>query len=160
LVSGVVGVAGCTKRRCDLSRGIVTTANTVTFHLTAPDPDFLDKLALPPAYAVPAGTPLKAKLPLPATGPYMISSFDAKRGATFVRNPRFREWSADAQPDGYPDRIQFKFAQDTNQTDAQSIKAVEQNKADFTYIYTSVSDKLRRQGYGNQLHNDPQPHTT
>ena len=44
-------------KRCDLSRGIVTddAARTVTFHLVAPDPEFLYKLALPFAYVVPAG---------------------------------------------------------------------------------------------------------
>src|SRR5262249_13837207 len=26
-----------------------------------------------------------------------------------VRNPRFHEWSADAQPDGYPDAIEWSF---------------------------------------------------
>jgi peptide/nickel transport system substrate-binding protein len=42
---GVVGAAACSSRpaTCRLSRGIVTdpSANTVTFHLTRPDPNFL-----------------------------------------------------------------------------------------------------------------------
>jgi hypothetical protein len=38
------------------------------------------KLALPHADAVPAGTPLKAQLPLPATRPYMIAGINAKQG--------------------------------------------------------------------------------
>ena len=88
-------------------------ANTITFHLTAPDPDFLDKLAAAPSYAVPSGTPLfGARLPLPATGPYMIESFDPKRGVRLVRNPRFREWSPPAQPAGYPDEIALRFVAD------------------------------------------------
>ena len=39
-----------------------------------PDPDFLQKLAIPFAYVVPKGTPNKdtGTKPLPATGPYMI----------------------------------------------------------------------------------------
>ena len=47
--------------RCDLSRGIVAndSARTVTFHLVAPDPDFLDQLALEFAYAVPSGAPAR-----------------------------------------------------------------------------------------------------
>ena len=61
--AGIVGARRCLaapKRPCDLSQGIVTDAgsNTVTFHLASPDPDFLYELALPSAYAVPAGTPL------------------------------------------------------------------------------------------------------
>jgi peptide/nickel transport system substrate-binding protein len=60
---GIVGAGACTKhpRHCDLSRGIVVNdhAGTVTFHLSAPDPEFLYKLALPFADVVPAGTPAK-----------------------------------------------------------------------------------------------------
>jgi peptide/nickel transport system substrate-binding protein len=95
--TGIVGANACMKpkpkgapRHCDLSRGIVVDAasNTITFHLTAPDPDFLAKLAATPSYAVPSGTPLfGARLPLPATGPYMIESFDPKRGVRLVRIP-------------------------------------------------------------------------
>jgi peptide/nickel transport system substrate-binding protein len=120
---GIVGAQACLSapRHCTLARGIVTddAANTVTFHLAAPDPDFLYKLAFPWADAVPANIPsrdLGLKLP-PATGPYMTQSISAGRGIgrqgrplafgtwTLVRNPRFHEWSADAQPSGFPDRI-------------------------------------------------------
>src|SRR3954451_8996364 len=67
----IVGAAACatTPKRCDLRKGIVTdpSAGTVTSPLTRPAPDFLDKLALPAADAVPAATPFKARVPLPAT---------------------------------------------------------------------------------------------
>ena len=59
--SGLAGASQCERipQHCDLAQGIVANdrANTVTFHLTAPDPEFLYKLALPFADAVPAGTP-------------------------------------------------------------------------------------------------------
>jgi peptide/nickel transport system substrate-binding protein len=86
-------------------------AGTVTFHLTTPDPDFLDKLALPFADAVPAGTPLHAvsMAKLPATGPYVTRSVTPSREWVLVRNPRFRPWSALAQPAGYPDRIVLRL---------------------------------------------------
>jgi peptide/nickel transport system substrate-binding protein len=105
----LVGADRCKPgRRCDLSRGVRTdpVARTVTFHLTKPDGDFLAKLALTFAVAVPAGTPRRdiGTKPLPATGPYEISSATT-RTITLVRNPRFREWSADAKPDGDPDAI-------------------------------------------------------
>jgi len=72
--SGVVGTERCAVgKACDLSRGIVTDrgTRTVTFHLKAPDADFLAKLALPPAFAVAAGTPAHdvGVRPIPATGP-------------------------------------------------------------------------------------------
>jgi peptide/nickel transport system substrate-binding protein len=110
---GVVGGQACSRRpaTCDLSEGIVTdpAANTVTFHLTRPDPEFLVKLALATALVVPAGTPARdvGTSPVPATGPYMIQSFVPKRTLVLVRNPHFREWSRAAQPDGYPDRIEW-----------------------------------------------------
>ena len=81
----------------------------MTFHLSKPDPDFLFKLALPDYDAVPASTPLHARLPLPATGPYKIAGYQPKGVVVLVRNPRFRVWSAAAQPDGYPDRIVERF---------------------------------------------------
>jgi YVTN family beta-propeller protein len=129
-LTAISGAAACVKtpKHCDLSNGIVAdnNANTVTFHLTTPDPDFLYKLALPFASAIPSDTPLmKARLPLPATGPYKIGSFDPKRGITYVRNPYFREWSQAAQPQGFPNEIVLRFGY------ADEVRAVEQGRADF-----------------------------
>jgi peptide/nickel transport system substrate-binding protein len=106
---GIVGATKCKPgRRCDLSRGIVAdpVARTVTFRLTKPDPDFLTKLAMPWAYAVAASTPDadQSKHPLPAAGPYEFAPSTANV-IRLVRNRRFRVWSADAQPAGYPDEI-------------------------------------------------------
>jgi peptide/nickel transport system substrate-binding protein len=56
--SKIVGADRCTAGKpCNLDGGIVVdrSARTVTFHLTAPDPDFLAKLAQPSAFAVPGG---------------------------------------------------------------------------------------------------------
>jgi ABC-type transport system substrate-binding protein len=122
----VVGARQCVaapKKPCDLSRGIVTdrAENTVTFHLTAPDPYFLYKLTVPAASAVPAATPLHLHGFAPATGPYEIASFDRKRGVRLVRNPRFREWSPAAQPSGFPDEIVERVA---GTTDAHILAAV------------------------------------
>ena len=109
---GIVGAARCGSGPCDLSQGIVTdrVARTVTFHLTAPDADFLTKLALTFAFAVPADTPGHVEThPVPATGPYMIASPVKSHVIKLVRNPRFREWSADAQPAGYPNEIWWRL---------------------------------------------------
>jgi ABC-type transport system substrate-binding protein/class 3 adenylate cyclase len=95
---------------CDLSTGIETTERAVTFHLSQPDPDFLYKLAMPFAFAVPADTgDAEAIRPLPATGPYAFDRYDPDSGFELVRNRHFREWSLVAQPDGYPDRIVWTF---------------------------------------------------
>jgi peptide/nickel transport system substrate-binding protein len=130
---GIVGADGCVARpkSCNLSKGIVAdpSSNTVTFHLTAPDPDFLYKLALPIADAVPTNTPLKAHLPLPATGPYKLAEIDAKRSvARLVRNPHFHVWSAAARPDGFPDQIVERWGS----TGTSAVRAVERGTADVT----------------------------
>jgi peptide/nickel transport system substrate-binding protein len=132
-LSAIVGADGCLRKppRCDLTKGIATDreSNMVAFHITAPDPDFPFKLALPVAVAVPARTPLKGGVLLPATGPYKIASYDAKRGVVrLVRNPRFRLWSAAAQPDGFPDRIVERYGY----TGESAVRAVERGKADLT----------------------------
>jgi ABC-type transport system substrate-binding protein/DNA-binding SARP family transcriptional activator len=127
----IEGAGGClTGEHCDLTRGITTSpgSSTVTFHLSKPDPDFLYQLALPDYDAVPASTPLHARLPLPATGPYKIAGWRPKGVVVLVRNPRFRVWSTEAQPDGYPDKIVERY----RYTGAQAIHAVERGTADIT----------------------------
>lgn len=98
---------------CDLSGSIVAEGTAVTFHLARPDPDLPFKLALPPAFPVPASTPAtdRGLEPVPATGPYMIA--EARAGTIeLVRNPVFREWSGAAQPDGFVDTISWRFGGD------------------------------------------------
>ena len=97
-------------RPCDLSRGVVAdpAANTVTIHLTRPDPTFLYDLPWVAAFPVPSGTPMGPTPFVPGTGPYRIASFD-KRGVKLVRNRFFHEWSRAAQPDGNPDVIRVRF---------------------------------------------------
>ena len=128
----IVGAGRCRKRprRCSLARGIVADdrAATVTFHLSAPDPEFLFKLAIPFASVLPKGTSPRepAERPLAATGPYRVAS--AARGSLrLVRNPRFREWSSAAQPAGFPDEIVFSAVPKP----AQRVRLVVQGKADL-----------------------------
>jgi len=114
---GIVGGAVCAKdpSTCDLSRGILTddATGSVTFHLSAPDAEFLYKLALPFADLLPAGVAdPTTSTTVPATGPYEISAYTPARGkqqgkVVLVRNPQFREWSVAVQPDGYADRIEY-----------------------------------------------------
>jgi peptide/nickel transport system substrate-binding protein len=157
----IVGADSCLRKppRCDLARGIVThhTSSTITFHLKAPDPDFLYKLALPVAVAVPPRTPLHAAVPLPATGPYRVASYDAKRGVIrLVRNPRFHLWSAAAQPDGFPDRIVEKYGY----TGERAVGAVENGEADITadgpdQTWSPPLASMLRRRYASRLFSAP-----
>ena len=131
---GITGADRCVPTKpCDLSRGIVTDskAMTVTFRLTAPDADFLSKLALPFAVAVPARTPGHdlGTHPHPATGPYRIAvRAKGQKTLRLVRNKAFREWSADAQPQGFPDSISLSWR--FSDISAQ-LRAVERGTADI-----------------------------
>lgn len=129
----IVGMKRCNAFSCDLSHGIVTddAAGTVIFHLTKPNPDFLDSLTnFAFSAPIPAGTPDPSTETLvPGTGPYRITS--ATDGLIrFVRNPYFKEWSAAAQPDGYPDAIVWKAALPSQEA---VVNAVESGRADWTF---------------------------
>jgi peptide/nickel transport system substrate-binding protein len=158
---GLIGGDACAKtpKTCDLSKGIVTddAAGTVVFHLTQPDPDFLQKLALPFGYAVPANTPDKEvgpSSPLPATGPYMIDHYTPNQEILLVRNPHFRQWSKDAQPAGYPDRIEVRLSLTTE----AEVTQIEQNQADWMYDQPP-NDRLNEIAtkYPNHVHLNPVP---
>jgi YVTN family beta-propeller protein len=118
--------------RCDLSQGVVVddAADTVTFHLVAPNPEFLDRLTLPDAYPVPAGIPDHeiGLTPMPSTGAYQFVDV-SRAAAMLVRNPYFREWSHAARPDGYLDRIVFRGLISND----AAITAVEHNTIDYQW---------------------------
>ncbi len=157
--SGIVGADKCSTKGCDLSQGVVAndSASTLTINLTAPDPEFLDKLALPFAYVVPASTSKKLtgnNVP-PGTGPYMWQSYNPNSEAVLVRNPYFKQWSADAQPTGYPDKIVEKYGQ----TISDEVTAVENNQADEVWdgdvIPADRLNELNSPKYAKQVHVNP-----
>ena len=65
--------------------------------------------------------------PLPGTGAYYFTSYDPNKQLVMKRNPYFKEWSHDAQPDGYPDEIIQSFGL----TVEAQITAVENGQADW-----------------------------
>jgi peptide/nickel transport system substrate-binding protein len=153
--TGIVGAAQCERKPgpCDLSHGIVAddAVGSITFHLTAPDSGFLFKLAFSWAYAVPSGTPdhLIGAAQLPATGPYMTRFLVPGHTWVLVRNPMFRQWSPQAQPAGYPDRIVLRLGVPPG----QAVTDVEHGKADVLLSPASVSQLATH--YTTQLHSGP-----
>ncbi len=112
---------------------------------------------------MPAGTPpVEADThhtpPLPATGPYVITSYRKNRSLTLRRNPYFHEWSKAAQPDGYPDRIVVEMGG----TPDEAVDDVIRGKADA--FSTAQSETPPSQGrlaaietrYASQVHTNPQ----
>lgn len=133
--SVIVGADKCLAdpATCTLEGGVVAdeAAGTVTINLNAPDAEFFDKLALPHAAILPADTPAQdvGSTPVPGTGAYYISAYDPNTGITMSRNPHFKVWSEEAQPDGYPDVVQYDFGL----TDEAEVTAVQNGEADWMY---------------------------
>jgi ABC-type transport system substrate-binding protein/DNA-binding SARP family transcriptional activator/DNA-binding beta-propeller fold protein YncE len=166
--TGLVGARACLRApgRCSLASGVVADdrARTVTFHLTAPDPDFLYKLAFPWADAVPALTSARDRgraMP-PATGPYMTQSIKGARARaashrlafrtwTLVRNPRFHEWSHEAQPSGFPDKIVLRQGQSVDRT----VNAITSHRLDVLYPVPSSRLGELAAHYTGQFHSEP-----
>ena len=160
--TGLVGADACNRvpARCTLAGGVVgdAAARTVTFHLVAPDPEFLDKLAMPFPSVLPADTPWHDVGATAAigTGPYMIARYEPDRHMRLVRNPYFHAWSDDAQPDGYVDAIQYDFGM----ADEDEVTAVENDQYDWMYNQKPV-DRLGELGsdYTARTHVSPIPAT-
>jgi len=154
--AGIVGADKCSTKKCDLTQGVVAddSAYTLTINLTAADPEFLQKLALPFAYVVPADTSKKLtgnNVP-PGTGPYMWQSYNPNSEAVLVRNPHFHVWNAEAQPQGYPDKIVEKYGQ----TVSDEVTAVQNNQADEVFdgdvIPSDRLNELNSAKYASRVH--------
>ena len=127
----VIGAADCTAVRCDLSRGVVADdrRGSVTFHLDAPDAQLLYHLSDPSTTPLPSsvGLHLSGTGGVPTTGPYKIGLYRPGKELDLVRNPMFHEWSLAAQPQGYPDAIDWTFGM----TPAKEAREVEAGHADW-----------------------------
>lgn len=156
--SVIVGADKCIKeaKTCTLEGGVIgdEAAGTVTINLTRPDAEIFDKLALPHAAILPADSPTEdvGSKPLPGTGAYMISAYDPNKGMTIVRNPNFKVWSEQAQPDGYPDVVQYDFGL----TEEAQVTAVQNGEADWMFD-EAPADRLAEMGTKNkdQVHITP-----
>ena len=116
---------------CTLDRGISLNGWTIAFHLTRPDTEWLQKLALPPAALLPPsvgveeiGTDVSR---LVGTGPYTWASYAPVRQLVLERNPFFKAWAPAAQPDGYVDRIVQHFGLGAE----AAVTQVERGQADW-----------------------------
>lgn len=133
--NGIVGAEECLAEpaTCTLEGGVVADpeAGTITFNLTQPDGEFLQKIAIPHAAILPAETEPKdyGTEAIPGTGPYVIDSYDPNKRLKMVRNPHFKEWSKEAQPAGYPDEIDYDFGL----TEEAAVTAIQNGQADWMF---------------------------
>jgi len=154
--SGLVGASKCSTKGCDLSQGVVAddSAYTLTLNLTAPDPELMDQLSLPFAFAVPGNTSPKLtgnNVP-PGTGPYMWKSYNPNTQAVLVRNPYFHVWNAEAQPEAYPNEIIEKYGLLVS----DEVRAVQNGQANEVFdgdqIPSDQLSQLNSPKYANQVH--------
>ena len=156
--NGIVGADACLKApaTCKLDQGVVVDAatNSVVLNLVAADETINSKLAVPHAAINPASAPSKdaGTTIIPTTGPYMYKSYDPNKELIMVRNPHFKEWSHDAQPQGYPDEIHYKFGL----TATAQVTAVQNDQANWMFD-PIPSDRLNEIGttYADQVHIQP-----
>jgi peptide/nickel transport system substrate-binding protein len=156
--SDIVGATACTAKpaTCNLSQGIVVNNSTgqIVIHLTSPNGELLDQLALPFAYILPPGLPNHdvGTTPIPSTGPYMIQSFAPSTGITLVRNPNFHVWSAAAQPQGYPNKIVWHWGV----TAEAEVNGIQDGTYDWSYD-NPPADRIGQLStqYPNQIKVEP-----
>ncbi len=156
-LDGIVGARACTAHtRCNLTRGVVVDdANrTVTFHLTAPDPYLLDKLAFEFTAPVPPSVPARGVPgePVPGAGPYEVTRYVPHHEVVFSRNPYFHEWSRAAQPEGSPDRIVWSFGEPIRD-EGEEIAA---GRADWTDDPLPDAEQLGAR-FPSRVHVNPAP---
>ena len=154
--SGIVGANKCSTKGCNLSNGVVAndSAYTLTINLTAPDPELMDQLSLPFAFAVPASTSPKLtgnNVP-PGTGPYMWKSYNPNSQAVLVRNPYFHVWSAQAQPAGYPNEIIEKYGLQVSDEVTEVLNGQANEVYDGDNIPSDQLSTLNSSKYACQVH--------
>jgi ABC-type transport system substrate-binding protein len=96
----IVGAQAVISGTATTVSGIVASGQTLEITLTAPRPDFLDRIATPFACAVPHDTPVVPgglSAPIPSAGPYDIAARTPGVSTTILRNPNY----TGARPHGY-----------------------------------------------------------
>jgi len=141
--------------------GITTTANTITFHLTAPDGAFVYKTALPTTCPVPVGTAMKAiengsleqKY---ASGPYELQSYAPGRSITLVFNKNYNQ-ALGAR--GHVAKIVFTIGVQS----PQAVLEIQANQLDFQTSNLATADILklsRNSALASQIHQSSRPDIT
>lgn len=157
LYGGIMGADECLRDPANCTLPGVTSddaESTVTIRLVRPDRELPLKLALPHASVLPRDAPQAdvGTAALPGTGPYRIAEYDPAARMRLERNPHFREWSRDAQPDGYPDAVEYEFGLE----DGAEVAKVLRGQADWMFD-APPADRLGELGarHAKQVHLNP-----
>jgi YVTN family beta-propeller protein len=91
-LSDIVGASAYMSGKASHVAGVIANGETLTIRLLAPEPDFLARIAQPPAScAVPSDTPInpKGENIIPSAGPYYVKSYTPGQGVVLMRNPNY-----------------------------------------------------------------------
>jgi peptide/nickel transport system substrate-binding protein len=128
------------------------TLRRVVIHLVQPEGDFENILATLYAAPVPGKTSLKDEsvTPIPATGPYMIRSYEPNRQIVLARNPHFHPAAFGGNvPAGNPDTVRW----DLIGSDSLALQRVISGKDDWMSYHAIPANRLAmvRKRYADQL---------
>jgi peptide/nickel transport system substrate-binding protein len=123
--------------------GIVinNATRSIEIRLKEPQADFSNVLASEFAAPVPGNAPAAdtSLHPLPATGPYVIKSYQPKSGIVEERNPHFQSWRFhNVVPVGNPDRVTWDIVPSAS----IALKRVLTGKDDWMSYYQIPSKRL------------------
>ena len=152
--ANIVGADAFGKTKKGHITGIVTNNATgaITIKLNAPQGDFENILATEFAAPVPANSPAKdtSTHPVPATGPYMITSYKPNKQIVEVRNPNFDASALGSNvPTGNPDRVVWDIIGD----DSVALQRVISGQDDWEGYHPIPTDRLSavQQKYAAQI---------
>jgi peptide/nickel transport system substrate-binding protein len=139
----IVGAQRFAKRQKHGISGISVddATRTIVIRLVRPQADFSNALASEFAAPVPAGSPTTdtSLHPLPATGPYVIKSYQPKSRIVEERNPNFQAWRFHhAVPAGNPDRVTWDVVPNAS----VALRRVLSGKDDWMSYYQVPSKRL------------------
>jgi peptide/nickel transport system substrate-binding protein len=142
-IVGAKAFANNPKRLKGGIRGIVVddATGSIVIHLKTPQADFANALASEFAAPVPADAPPTdtSLHPLPATGPYEITSYQPRSQIVEQRNPHFQAWRfRGVVPAGNPDRVTW----DIVPTASVALHRVLSGKDDWMSYYQIPSKRL------------------
>ena len=160
--SNIVGAAEYGRTRKGTITGIAGDDATgqITIHLVAPQADFENVLASDFAALVPADAPASdtSTHPLPATGPYMIKSYQPNDKIVETRNPYFDPAAVGGNvPAGNPDSVVWDVVGD----DSGALQRVIDGQDDWDGYHAIPPDQLSavQRKYGTQIRRYVPPNT-
>jgi peptide/nickel transport system substrate-binding protein len=141
--------------------GITTTANSVTFHLTAPDGAFLYKTALPTTCPVPTGTSMKPENngtieETYASGPFKLASYSPGRQLVLAFNKNYDQ-ALGAR--GHVSKIQFTIGV----ASTQATEEIQAGQLDLNTSNLDTADIIKissNSALAAQVHTSARPDIT